>query len=236
MKSVIKQTLLLLLLGAFASCSSNVDDVLTGSEWECSIRYPSSSINTEYYSSNKMDTMLKIFPDVKYSYNGCRKEEKMDTVKVVNQFMKYSIKFFSKTCSYQEGVHGEANIKRRECVYRNYHFESGKYKSQGNYQTALLTITPEKILLSVNGKVELLYTLNDGNVDILSDTKLIEEIEKEIIVAPKTYMLKFKREGQQVLMENDQIKWIGNLDTVNKKMEIVEYDFEDKILFTLYLK
>lgn len=235
MKPLTRQILYILFLGGTVSCSSNVDEVLTGSVWECIELYPSSNIDTEYYNSNKMDTMLKIFPDVKYTYNSCRKEEKMDTLKIVNQYMKYSINFFSNTCSYQEGLHGEASIKRNEYTYRNYHFESGEYKSQDNYPNALLTITSDKILYSINGKGILLYTLNNGNVDILSSKKLIEDIEKEIITKPKTYILKFQHEGQQVLMENDHVKWIGELDTFNTKMDVREYDSEKKI-FTLYLR
>lgn len=232
------------IIGVFTliGCSSNednqTDELLKGTAWEWKyFDVPSTgTTDTDYYDT--LGEMLKRFPNLSYYIGDISTTESTKTnsrggshithtLKFIDSHCIYEIEDYSLTLVYQLETKMQPLIFSQQTCVNSYSKDTLKVLSDGLYYYPY----------SERGQdVQKVYSLHDFKADnfLGVDTLSIKEEKNYKEQVTETYS--YQRIDNEVVMTNENKKWIGTIDKTNWTMKVVQILPERKDLHTFTLK
>ncbi len=238
-----KLCLTFILIFTLTGCSSDEDnqtgELLKGTKWEW--RYldvPPTNVEppVEYY--DQLSGILKIFSNLSYSIGDISTTESTKTNPIQGSHITHTLKFSDSHCIYEIENYSLTMVYQLETKLQSYTFsqqicvnpyskDTLKVFSDGLYHHPYFERKQE---------VRKVYSLDNfkANKFVGTDTLSIKEEKKYNEQVTEKYS--YQRIENEVVMTNENKKWIGTIDKTNWTMKVVQIIPERKDLHTLTLK
>ncbi|WP_108822040.1 hypothetical protein [Dysgonomonas sp. Marseille-P4361] len=223
MKQLVKNlTLYLSFTIALTACNSeNEDDyqdnILSGTEWVSTDLKPSDNVTEENFHMSFND-ILRAFPLVSYNVDNNPIIKNIEITKKGDiTYYDEILKFENSNCAYNNLVYSISSIKEVENEFKRYIIPNQECISpRGDYtlsvkNNGIFYHPTERPLES-----KLIIELKNNNLDEYVKTiKVISERSDTVFQNKEVEIMYFKRNENEIVMYNNDVKFIGNLDKDN---------------------
>ena len=211
------------------------DQLLAGTTWEYSIieRRPDSSTPTIESWINDAN-LLNVLNELQIPYEITeRSAEGCDTIKNIVHKCLASLTFSNDKCLYESSEQTADSIISYTKYWKVFHLEAGEYNNPNSLLNA--TITTDKLLLYTSTSPIAEMDLEDGTIAFYNGR---EETDGQLLTTStqQHYEFSYQREGNDIYLQNDNLKWVGLLNRSEWTIEVVQIQPERKTIHTFELQ
>lgn len=228
-----------ILIGCSVNEDNQTDELLKGTEWEWKyLDVPPTNVEppTGYY--DQLSEILKMFSNLSYSIGDISTTESTKTNPIQGSHITHTLKFSDSHCIYEIENYSLTMVYQLETKLQPYIFSQ---------QTCVNPYSKDTLKVSSDGlyyhpyserrqEVHKVYSLDNfkANKFVGTDTLSIKK-EKEYN-EQVTEAYSYQRTDNEVIMINENKKWIGAINKTNWTMKVAQILPEKKDLHTFILK